>query len=127
MQLCSLYGVSRTPVREALIRLASEDLVELEANRGAKVASVQFIDVVDHYEAMDIFQPLISHLAALRRTPDDLLAIRTALAAYRLAIAQKNYEAIILANYNLHSTIAGACHNRSFNDPIAECSSTNFA
>ena len=54
MQLCKAYRVSRTPVREALIRLASEDLVELEPNRGAKVASVQFVDVVDHYEAMDI-------------------------------------------------------------------------
>jgi DNA-binding GntR family transcriptional regulator len=113
LQLCKAYKVSRTPVREALIRLASEDLVELEPNRGAKVAALQFVDVVDHYEAMDIFQPLICHFAAVRRTPHDLAAIKGCLDEFRHALAQKNAEAIILANFNLHGAIAAACHNRS--------------
>lgn len=113
LQLCKAYKVSRTPVREALIRLASEDLVELEPNRGAKVAALQFVDVVDHYEAMDIFQPLICHFAAVRRTPHDLSAIKRCVHEFRQALAQKNAEAIILANFNLHGAIAAACHNRS--------------
>ena len=113
LQLCKTYRVSRTPVREALIRLASEDLVELEPNRGAKVAVLQFVDVVDHYEAMDIFQPLICHFAAVRRTPHDLAAIKNCLDEFRHALAQKNMEAIILTNFNLHGAFAAACHNRS--------------
>ncbi len=113
LQLCKTYRVSRTPVREALIRLASEDLVELEPNRGAKVAALQFVDVVDHYEAMDIFQPLICHFAAVRRTSHDLAAIRNCIDKFRQALAQKNAETIILANFNLHGAIAAACHNRS--------------
>jgi len=113
LQLCKTYKVSRTPVREALIRLASEDLVELEPNRGAKVAALQFVDVVDHYEAMDLFQPLICHFAAVRRTPHDLAAIKNCVDEFRKALAQKNAEAIILANFNLHGAIAAACHNRS--------------
>jgi DNA-binding GntR family transcriptional regulator len=113
LQLCKTYRVSRTPVREALIRLASEDLVELEPNRGAKVAALQFVDVVDHYEAMDIFQPVICHFAAVRRTPHDLAAIKNCLDDFRQALARKNTESIILANFNLHGAIAAACHNRS--------------
>jgi len=113
LQLCKTYRVSRTPVREALIRLASEDLVELEPNRGAKVAALQFVDVVDHYEAMDIFQPLVCHFAAVRRTPYDLVAIKDCIDEFRQALAQKSAEAIILANFNLHGAIAAACHNRS--------------
>jgi len=112
LQLCKTYKVSRTPVREALIRLASEDLVALEPNRGAKVASMQFVDVVDHYEAMDIFQPLICHFAAARRSQDDLATIESCLGEFRQAVAQNDSEAIILANFNLHGAIAAACHNR---------------
>ena len=62
-----------------MIRLASEDLVELEPNRGARVSSMQFVDVVDHYEAMDVLQPTICHFAAARRTEHDLAAMKMCL------------------------------------------------
>jgi DNA-binding GntR family transcriptional regulator len=113
LQLCRTYRVSRTPVREALIRLAADDLVALEPNRGAKVASMQFIDVVDHYEAMDIFLPLISYFAAVRRTANDLVVIKARLTDFRNAVVRKNADAIILANFNLHGAMTAACHNGS--------------
>lgn len=111
--LCGQYKVSRTPVREALIRLASEGLVELEPNRGAKVASLQFVDVVDHYEAMDILQPVMWHFAAARRSDADLGAIKTKLEEFGAAVEKEDAESIIRSNYEIHRAIAAACHNRS--------------
>jgi DNA-binding GntR family transcriptional regulator len=109
--LCRQYKVSRTPVREALIRLSSEGLVELAPNRGARVATLQFIDVVDHYEAMEIFQPITCHFASVRATPTDLKAIKAQLAKFCRAVERQDYEGIIRFNYDLHSAIASASHN----------------
>ena len=109
--LCRQYKVSRTPVREALIRLSSEGLVELAPNRGARVATLQFIDVVDHYEAMEIFQPITCHFAAVRSTPADIKSIKSQLAKFCQAVESHDYEGIIRFNYDLHSAIAGASHN----------------
>lgn len=111
-QLCRQYKVSRTPVREALIRLASEGLAELNPNRGARVASLDFIDVVDHYEAMDVFQPITCHFAAVRRTQADMAALSERLARFRAAVARRDTTAIIRHNYDLHTAIAQASHNR---------------
>jgi DNA-binding GntR family transcriptional regulator len=111
-QLCRQFKVSRTPVREALIRLSSEGLAELNPNRGAKVASIEFVDVVDHYEAMDIFMPVACHFAAVRRTPADVARMRSLLARFEEAVAGKESGGMIWNNYELHSAIASACHNR---------------
>jgi DNA-binding GntR family transcriptional regulator len=110
--LCRQYKVSRTPVREALIRLSSEGLVELQPNRGARVATLQFIDVVDHYEAMEVFQPITCHFAAARSSPADVKDIKGKLAKFCTAVERQDYEGIIRFNYDLHAAIAAASHNR---------------
>lgn len=111
-QLCRQFKVSRTPVREALIRLSSAGLAELNPNRGAKVASIEFVDLVDHYEAMDVFMPVACHFAAVRRTPADVASMRELLARFEEAVAGKESGGMIWNNYELHSAIASACHNR---------------
>jgi DNA-binding GntR family transcriptional regulator len=88
-------GVSRTPVREALARLASDGLVELLPNRGARVAEVTLEDMRTSYEARLGVEPLAARFAAERRTPDDLARMKSAIAAQRRARGSRaTYTAI---------------------------------
>jgi len=81
--LADELGVSRTPLREALRRLAAEGLVEFHPNRGARVAELQPGDVRAAYEARLAFEPGTARLAAERQSASQLSAMRTAIADQR--------------------------------------------
>jgi DNA-binding GntR family transcriptional regulator len=63
---------SRTPVREALVRLAQEGLVDIEPRRGASVRSFDAIDLQDLYEVRALLEPHGAARAAVRIGPDAL-------------------------------------------------------
>src|SRR5688500_16243064 len=62
--LAARFGVSRTPIREALMQLASAGLVELQARRGAFVASMSLKDVLERFEVMATLEGMCGALAA---------------------------------------------------------------
>jgi DNA-binding GntR family transcriptional regulator len=80
-ELAERLGISRTPVREALRRLAGEGLVEFHANRGFWTADLGLEAVLRRLEVRLILEPGIAALASERRTDEDLSALRAAVAA----------------------------------------------
>jgi DNA-binding GntR family transcriptional regulator len=102
-------GVSRTPVREALGRLAAEGLVQLLPQRGARVAPLRPEDVRSAYEARLVIEPGAAALAARRpaaeRGLDDM---RAAIEAMRRA---DEVRAAFLANRDFHLAVARASGN----------------
>ena len=72
-ELADAFGISRTSVREALHRLAAEELVEFQRNRGFFVAGpLRFDAVLNRLEVRLILEPGIARLAAERRTDEDV-------------------------------------------------------
>jgi DNA-binding GntR family transcriptional regulator len=102
-------GVSRTPVREALGRLAAEGLVQLLPQRGARVAPVRPEDIRSAYEARLVIEPGAAALAARRpaaeRGLDDM---RAAIEAMRGA---EEVRAAFLANRDFHLAVVRASGN----------------
>ncbi|MER7438453.1 GntR family transcriptional regulator, partial [Pseudonocardia alni] len=72
VELADRLGVSRTPVREALSRLAAEGLVELHPHRGARVATFSEADLDDIFGVRTALEPRATALAAARATAADL-------------------------------------------------------
>jgi DNA-binding GntR family transcriptional regulator len=62
---------------------------------------------------MDVFQPVIWHFAAVRRTNTDVDHLKECLEAFRNAIGHEYAAAIVQTNYEIHAAKASACHNRS--------------
>jgi DNA-binding GntR family transcriptional regulator len=70
--LAERYGTSRTPVREALVMLEREGLVELQPNRGAVVRPFDAEDLLDLYDVRALIEPRAAARAATRIEPPAL-------------------------------------------------------
>jgi DNA-binding GntR family transcriptional regulator len=78
--LAKEFGVSRTPVREALRRLAAEGLVDLFANRGARVATATNEQLRSSYETRLVVEPGAARMAAERGLEGPMELMRAAIA-----------------------------------------------
>lgn len=78
-RIAAEIGVSTTPLREALKRLATEGLVDLGAHRDARITELSAEEAASLFEIRRVLDPLAVGYAAERRTEDDLRAVRDAL------------------------------------------------
>lgn len=109
--LVETYGVSRTPIREALIRLAAEGLVVIKRNRGAYVAPLDVATLRSYFEAADFLTRAIVRLAALRRSWEDLKTIEAAMVAFEEAWERNDTRAMVEENDRFHDAISAASGN----------------
>jgi DNA-binding GntR family transcriptional regulator len=107
--LAEELGVSRTPLREALRRLSAEGLVDFAPNRGATVSELDFGDMRHAWAARVAFEPGAARLAAERRDPDAIAAMREAIAAQRSADGDRGGS--FAANRAFHLALAAASGN----------------
>ena len=109
--LADRFGLSRSPVREALIRLAGEELVVTLPNRSTIVAPIELASFPKYVEALDITQRMHARLAAQLRTDADLKMIARRQREFEATLKTRDHLAMSEANKNFHMAIAQAGKN----------------
>ena len=104
--------VSRTPLREALVRLAAEGLVELLPNRGARVAPIELPQLQEHLEAFELLQRTATVLAAQRRSPSDLKEMEETCLEFENMNYAGDVKGMMKSNMAFHHAIGVASGNR---------------
>ncbi|WP_424928973.1 GntR family transcriptional regulator [Amaricoccus tamworthensis] len=109
--LCETFGVSRTPLREALKVLAFEGFVVLEANRGARVARVTRKELEDSFALIAVLEQLAGEQAGRNIDDQTVARIEELHAAMMSAYAQRDREKYFQANQDIHLEVIRASGN----------------
>jgi DNA-binding GntR family transcriptional regulator len=111
-QLAELFGVSRTPVREALLQLERQGVVRFERNRGVRVLETSAHDVQEVFALRLLLEVPATRRACARLRDDELDALERELDEMERC-AQAGEEAVFMAHdVRFHETLLGAAGNQ---------------
>lgn len=114
VSLSERFKMSRTPIREALVRLVAEGLAKTLPNRNTVVATIDFAQLPVYFEALTLMYRVTTRAAAVHHMPQHLVAIRQYEAAYARAVGERDVLTMIQANRDFHVAIAEAGGNIYF-------------
>ncbi|MDP9345355.1 MAG: GntR family transcriptional regulator [Actinomycetota bacterium] len=118
-ELCRWLGLSRTPVREALARLAGEGLIELAPQRYTRVAPLEGGDAHDVFPVLASMQALATELAVPGLTPADVVALNRYNDQYIRALRAGEATRAHEADDRFHRVFVNRCANPDVADVLA--------
>ncbi|HEV7266792.1 MAG TPA: GntR family transcriptional regulator [Falsiroseomonas sp.] len=120
--LAGRFGVSRTPVRQAIARLESEGLLTHEPRRGLSVTRPDHGQVIELYVMREILEGAAARLAAQHATETEIGAMAELVEAEPMAFADTH--ALSELNQRLHGLLYLAAHNRYLLKSLGQISAT---
>lgn len=112
-RLADIFGVSRSPVRDALAALQTEGLVNISAKRGSFVFTPDLKEVDDLCEYRAILEAAALRMA-LARNPEALVSgLSKSIAEMQAALERKDVRRYTRGDLQFHKAIIDACGNRS--------------
>ena len=112
-ELATWLGVSRTPVREALLRLGETGLVRAAPGRSTVVAEIDLAEVREAHAVVATMHRLAVAEAVARLTTADLATMRAANDRFTIAIARHDADAALSADDDFHAVAVQASGNRA--------------
>ncbi len=103
--LCEEFGVSRTPLREILQRLAAHGYLEITANRGATVSSMNLSVMRSFFQTAPMIYASISRLAAENATAVQTTQLKAEQRQFRIAVKRNEVIDMAMSNHRFHEII----------------------
>jgi DNA-binding GntR family transcriptional regulator len=116
--LAQVFAVSRTPIREAILRLESERLIERRGRRRLSVSEISPEEVLEIYDVRVVLDALAAELAAEHATPPEIAQLRWANDQLREAGAEGDVARMSVLNLEFHDWMAQAGRNSFLLDQL---------
>jgi DNA-binding GntR family transcriptional regulator len=121
-ELAVMLGVSRTPVREAVIRLQNEGLLEIIPRHGVRIVPIAVSDMREIYDVLISLEPRAAELLAARgASPKELRLLEDTCERMTDSLARSAMEEWALADEEFHLTIVQLSSNRRLTDIVLNC------
>lgn len=112
VEIATLLKMSRTPVREAMLRLAGEGLVEMRPRHGMRIKSISVVDMREIYEVLMALESVAAGLAAAREDQGDYVErMRAAIRKMDEALEHDDRKAWAVADEQFHNLLVEAAGN----------------
>lgn len=112
-ELAERLKISRTPTREALLRLAAEGLIEIWPRHGMRVKHISADDLREIYEVLTALESMAAGLAASRKLPTETIAaMRRCIAQMDAALARDDLKEWANSDERFHRLLAEASGNK---------------
>ncbi|SIT38419.1 GntR domain-containing protein [Paraburkholderia ribeironis] len=105
------FGMSRPPVRELMRQMAAEGYIELEANRAARVASMNYDSLRNYFLAAPLIYVATTKLAATHATQAEIDGLKRIQERFRAAVEGVDVDERVLQNDQFHLAIGKMAHN----------------
>jgi DNA-binding GntR family transcriptional regulator len=109
--LAEEFGLSRPPVRELMRQMAAEGYIELEANRAARVASMNYDSLRNYFLAAPLIYVATTKLAAVHATQAEIDGLKRIQERFRAAVEGVDVDERVLQNDGFHLAIGKMAHN----------------
>ncbi len=123
-ELAQQLGISRTPVREALLVLQTEGLVVASPNRGATVRSYDLPDVEDMYELRALLEGNAARRAATRIGTDALQMLHESCVRFEKLVGGSDVDQLVAENAHFHGTILDAADSERLTGMVRQVIAT---
>jgi DNA-binding GntR family transcriptional regulator len=108
-EIAERLHVSRTPVREAFIKLAQEKLLDIYPQKGTYVSLIDTDQVEESKFVRETLEREVVQQACVSFPGEDLFQLQSCLALQELCITEKNYHKFFELDENMHATIFKGC------------------